>query len=149
MVHEIDVGVYWISAPNYDEVRLFCLAWVDTALPTDPRSPTRHRWCHADRANHAGIAQQTAQSFNAVALHDTERSARMIGPNGFRPMLFRRRYKGIGNSIECLVPTNPFKISLSLRTDAAHRMGQPVGVMDPLRIAPNLFAHDTGGERQV
>ena len=62
MVHQVDVRVNRIAAPDDNEVGGFDLDRVRASLRADTGLPARHPWRHADGALHAGTSSRLKRS---------------------------------------------------------------------------------------
>ena len=85
------------------------------------------------------------KAIDAVAHHESHRAGVVIGPDGLRAEFALGLVETRGDFVQRLVPGNPRELARTLRTGAAHRMEQPVGVMNALGVARDLGADHAGG----
>src|SRR5450432_514827 len=64
----------------------------------------------------------------------------MIGPDALRPELTLVPEKVVGDDIERVIPGDWRELSRTFGADAAQRLGQPVLMMDSLRVARHFCA---------
>ena len=69
----------------------------------------------------------------------------VIRPHRFRAEFALRRIETRGDFVERFVPGDARELTGALRPGPAHRIEQPVGMMDALGIARDLGADDAGG----
>jgi hypothetical protein len=86
-----------------------------------------------------------AQTVDAVALHEAHGAGVVVRPHRLATVALGRAGKRLGDLIERIVPGDRRKAAGSLGADPPQRLGQPVRMMKPLGVAPDLGADDPGG----
>ena len=84
------------------------------------------------------------EAIDAVAHHEAHRAGIVIGPDRLRAELALGRIEARGDLVERLVPGDARELAGALRPGAAHRIEQPLGMMDALGVARDLGADDAG-----
>ena len=85
------------------------------------------------------------KAVDAVAHHEAHGAGVVIRPDRLGAEFALRRIEPRGDLVQRFVPRNPRELTGALRAGAAHRMHQPVGMMNALGIARDLGADDAGG----
>ena len=145
MGHHIDLGGHRVGAPYHHAIGFSHLARIGTAQSAGAHGDAGPGGIDADRAEESGIALGVAQAMDRVALHESHRAGILIGPHGFRAIFFFCGDKFLGDEIERCFPARLLPVPLAAPAGADQRLHQPVGMVDPLGIARDLGADDTGG----
>jgi hypothetical protein len=88
----------------------------------------------------ARIFLHMGEAIDAVFHHQTHGAGIVIRPDRLRAELALGRVETPGDLVQRIVPGNPRELARSLRPDAEHRIGQPVGMMDALGVTCDLGA---------
>ncbi len=85
------------------------------------------------------------EAVDAVAHHEPHGAGVVIRPDRLGAEFALGRIEPRGDLVQRLVPRNPRELAGALRPGPAHRMQQPVGMMNALGVARDLGADDAGG----
>src|SRR5262249_876293 len=138
--HHVDLRVDDVGAPNDDEIRSRHLARIGAGEPAGTRDKADARRRVADRRVVTGIFFRVAQAVDAVAHHEPHGARVVVGPDRLAAATSLRFVELLGDEIERVVPGDRRKVAGALRSLAAQRMEQPVGMMDALGVARDLGA---------
>ncbi len=144
MGHEIDLGVHRIAAPDDDHVAFQHFQRVDPVTRADAYVPASLGDVHADRVVLPCVALGMAEAMNAVTLHAAHCAGVEIRKHRLGAVALLGLQQALGDFVEGVVPADRSKgvAARAARADAAERLGETVGVMDPLGIARDLRADD-------
>ena len=145
MRHHIDLGVHRIGAPDHDEVGDAHLARIDAGDLAGADGKSDARDIGADRLVEAGIFLHMGKAVDAVAHHQAHGAGVVIRPDRLGAEFALGRVEPRGDLVQRFVPRNPRELAGALRAGPAHRMQQPVGMMNALGVARDLGADDAGG----
>ena len=143
--HHIDLGVHRIGAPDHDQVGDAHLAWIDARDLAGADGKSDAGDIGADRLVEARIFLHMRKAVDAVAHHEAHGACVVIRPDRFGAEVALGLIEAIGDLVERFVPRNPRELPRALRPRPAHRIHQPIGVMNALGIARDLGADDAGG----
>ena len=146
-VHEVDLRMHRITAPDDDQVRMHDFTRVDTTLDADAGKPARVGQRDAEGLALPRPAGQVAEPSQRRALHQPHRAGVVVRPDGLRPVLPDRLLQAFGKQVERVVPREPFKTSVALGADPPQRMQQALGVVDALGVARHLGTDHAVGIR--
>ena len=121
------------------------LAHVGAALGAGADDPAGIGQRHADGREVARIFHRVAQAVDAVSLHEAHGAGVVIRPDRLRAVLARLGDELLGHDVERVGPRDLGELPGTFRAGAAHRLHQPVGMMDALGVACDLFADHTRG----
>ena len=92
-----------------------------------------------------GIFLHMREAIDAVAHDEPHGAGVVIGPDRLGAEFTLGLIETRGDFVERLIPGNPRELARTLWSGAAHRMQQPVGMMNALGVARDLGADDAGG----
>src|SRR5215207_4306217 len=145
MRHHVDLRVYRIGAPDHDEIRDAHLARIDAGDLAGADRKADARNVGADGRVETRISLHMRKAIDAVAHHEPHGAGVIIRPYGFGAEFTLRLIETRGDFIERFIPGNPRELARTLWSGTAHRMEQPVRVMNALGVARDLRAYHAGG----
>ena len=143
--HHIDLGVHGIGAPDHDEVGDAHLARIDAGdlAGTDGKPDARD--VGADGLVEAGIFFDMRQAVDTVAHYQPHGAGIVVRPHRLGTEVAFGGIEARRDFVERLVPGNPRELAGTFRPRSAHRIQQPVCVMDTLGVTRDLGADDASG----
>jgi hypothetical protein len=145
MRHHIDLGIHRVGAPDHDQIRDAHLARIDARHLAGAGGKSHARDGRADRRIEARVFFHVREPVDAVAHHEPHGAGIVIGPDRLGAEVALGGVKAPRDLVERVIPADPRELARPLGTDAEHRIGQPVRMVDALGVARDLGADDARG----
>ena len=144
----MQVGGEEVRAPQDHELRMLELLGVHADRPAVRRPQRGARGRGADRRLQPGGAECREQPrAHDPALHHALGAGEVVRQHRLGAVPLDGRAQPGRCLLDRLVPADPLEAALALRSDAAQRMDDPVGVVQRVQVAIDLGAERTVGER--
>ena len=144
MRHDVDLGRDGIGAPDHDAIGFRHFARIGAAQRAGAHDTPVQAWLVQIVSKKPEYPWHGAGGrwYRAVPAH---RAGVIIGPDRLRAVRSFGLDEGVGDLVERVVPCDLLPSAGTLGARAAHRMHQPVGMIEPLGIASDLGADHAGG----
>ncbi len=143
VMHDVDLGVHRVGAPDHDQIGFRHLARIDAGQAARAGDETRPGERRADGGEHLRVLLHVAQAIDAVAHDEAHGAGIVIGPHRLGAVAALGGEHGLGGDVEGRIPGDPLELLGALLALAAQGVHQAVGMMQALGIARDLGADDT------
>ena len=142
MSHYVDLGMDGIRPPDNHEIRLRHLARVRAGQPAGAGNNACELRHGANGVDLPGIFLRMTQPVNAVTHDQSHCTGIVVRPNGLGTIFGLAGEQLFGNFIQGVIPGNWPKVSGIFVSHALQWRAQPVGMVQPFRVAGHLGTDD-------